>query len=115
MIVCVPGGKETNGLITAGVLQALGPQGVLVNVGRGSVVDEAALIRVLQAGELGGAGLDVFTDEPRVPGELQGLPNVVLTPHTGSATRQTREAMSELVVANVRAFERGQRLATPVG
>ena len=115
LIVCVPGGKETNGLINAEILRALGPDGFLVNVGRGSVVDEAALIRSLHAGELGGAGLDVFTDEPRVPKELQGLPNVVLTPHMGSATWQTREAMSELVVENVKAFERGQRLATPVG
>ena len=115
LIVCVPGGKETNGLINTGILRALGPRGFLVNVGRGSVVDEAALIRVLNAGELGGAGLDVFADEPGVPKELQGLPNVVLTPHMGSATWQTREAMSELVVENVRAFERGQRLATPVG
>ena len=115
LIVCVPGGKETNGLINTGILRALGPRGFLVNVGRGSVVDEAALIRVLNAGELGGAGLDVFADEPGVPEELQGLPNVVLTPHMGSATWQTREAMSELVVENVRAFERGQRLATPVG
>jgi hydroxypyruvate reductase len=115
LIVCVPGGKGTNGLINAEILRALGPEGFLVNVGRGSAVDEAALIRALQAGELAGAGLDVFTDEPRVPKELQGLPNVVLTPHIGSATWQTRAAMSELVVENVKAFERGQRLATPVG
>jgi lactate dehydrogenase-like 2-hydroxyacid dehydrogenase len=115
LVVCVPGGKETKGLINAEILRALGPQGFLVNVGRGPVVDEAALIRALQAGELGGAGLDVFTDEPQVPEQLQGLPNVVLTPHIGSATWQTRKAMSELVVENVRAFERGHRLATPVG
>lgn len=115
LILCTPGGKETSGLINAEILRALGPHGFLVNVGRGSVVDEVALIRALHAGELGGAGLDVFTDEPRVPEELQGLPNVVLTPHMASATRQTREAMSKLVVENVRAFERGQRLATPVG
>lgn len=115
LIVCVPGGKETNGLISTEILRALGPQGVLVNVGRGTVVDESALIHALQAGELGGAGLDVFTDEPRVPEQLQGLPNVVLTPHIGSATWQTRKAMSELVVENVRAFEEGLRLATPVG
>lgn len=115
LTVCVPGGTETNGLINTEILRALGPRGILINVGRGSVVDEAALIRLLHAGELGGAGLDVFNDEPRVPRELQGLPNVVLTPHMASATWQTREAMSKLVVENVRAFERGQRLATPVG
>jgi hydroxypyruvate reductase len=115
LVICAPGGKETLGLINAEVLRALGPSGILVNVGRGSVVDETALIQALQAGELGGAGLDVFTDEPRVPGQLQGLPNVVLTPHIGSATRQTRQAMSGLVVENIRAFEQGLPLVTPVG
>jgi lactate dehydrogenase-like 2-hydroxyacid dehydrogenase len=115
LVVCVPGGKETQGLISAEILRALGPHGFLVNIGRGSVVDEVALIRALQAGELGGAGLDVFTDEPRVPEQLQGLPNVVLTPHIGSATWQTRQAMSGLVVENIRAFEQGLPLVTPVG
>lgn len=114
LIVCVPGGKETKRLINAVILRALGPRGLLINVSRGSVVDELELIEVLHAGELGGAGLDVFADEPRVPKELQGLPNVVLTPHMASATLQTREAMSQLVVENVRAFVAGRRLATPV-
>ncbi|TDT78682.1 lactate dehydrogenase-like 2-hydroxyacid dehydrogenase [Arthrobacter sp. AG258] len=115
LVVCLPGGKETKGLIDAKILQALGPQGILVNVGRGSVVEEDALIRTLHAGELGGAGLDVFATEPRVPNELQGLPNVVLTPHIGSATWQTRQAMSALVVENIRAYQQGLPLVTPVG
>ncbi|NUT73296.1 2-hydroxyacid dehydrogenase [Pseudarthrobacter sp. C4D7] len=113
LVVCLPGGGETKGLVDAKVLQALGPRGILVNVGRGSVVDEDALIRTLHAGELGGAGLDVFASEPHVPQELQGLPNVVLTPHIGSATWQTRLAMSTLVVENITAFQQGLPLVTP--
>ncbi|MGG5173873.1 2-hydroxyacid dehydrogenase [Pseudarthrobacter sp. J1763] len=115
LVICVPGGAATKDLVNAEILRALGPHGFLINVGRGSVVDEAALIKALHAGELGGAGLDVFANEPHVPAQLQNLPNVVITPHIGSATWQTREAMSQLVVANIRAFEEGRPLVTPVG
>ncbi|MGA4635066.1 2-hydroxyacid dehydrogenase [Pseudomonas solani] len=104
LVLTCPGGAATHHLIDAAVLRALGPQGILINVARGSVVDEAALVAALQEGSLGGAGLDVFEQEPRVPSALFELDNVVLLPHVGSATEETRLAMEELVLANVRAF-----------
>ncbi len=101
-LICVaPGGAATHHLINREVIDALGSDGVLVNVGRGSVVDETALIAALQDGRLGGAGLDVFEDEPRIPSALRDLPNVVLTPHIGSATVETRAAMAKLAVDNL--------------
>jgi lactate dehydrogenase-like 2-hydroxyacid dehydrogenase len=115
MIVIVPGGPGTTGLIGADVIAALGPQGILVNVSRGSVVDEPALVEALVCGRLGGAGLDVFADEPNVPEALLGLDNVVLAPHVGSGTDETRGAMADLVVNNLRAHLSGGRLLTPVG
>jgi len=115
MIVIVPGGPGTKGLIGADVIAALGPQGILVNVSRGSVVDEPALVEALVSGRLGGAGLDVFADEPNVPEALLGLDNVVLAPHVGSGTDETRGAMADLVVNNLRAHLSGGRLLTPVG
>jgi lactate dehydrogenase-like 2-hydroxyacid dehydrogenase len=115
MIVIVPGGPGTKGLIGADVIAALGPQGILVNVSRGSVVDEPALVEALVCGRLGGAGLDVFADEPNVPEALLGLDNVVLAPHVGSGTDETRGAMADLVVNNLRAHLSGGRLLTPVG
>ena len=96
------------------VLEALGSEGVLVNVARGSVVDEPALLRVLESGALGGAGLDVFADEPRVPKALIAMENVVLQPHLGSATVETRRAMGDLVVENLRAHFGGKPALTPV-
>jgi len=114
LVVIVPGGAATRKLIDASVLKALGPQGYLINVARGSVVDETALIEALQKGEIAGAGLDVFENEPRVPEALRALSNVVLTPHVGSATGQTRKAMADLAFANLQAHFAGQPLPTPV-
>lgn len=111
LVVVCPGGESTRNLFDRSVLDALGPQGVLINVSRGSVVDEPALIAALQEGRLGSAGLDVYANEPQVPAELLELPNTVLLPHIGSATRETRLAMEELLLDNVRAFlERGEML-----
>ena len=107
LIVQIPGGKKTAGIVSAEVLAALGPQGVLVNVARGEVVDQPALIEALQRGVLGAAGLDVFVNEPNVPQALRELPNVVLQPHVGSATEETRAAMANIVVNNVEAFFAG--------
>jgi hydroxypyruvate reductase len=114
LVVITPGGAGTRKLINADVLKALGPQGILVNVARGSVVDEQALIDALRQSVIGGAALDVFEDEPRVPAALMDMPQVVLTPHIGSATRETRQAMCDLAVNNLRAFYAGQPLLTPV-
>ena len=114
LLVITPGGAATRHLINAEVLQALGPQGYLVNVARGSVVDEPALIAALQKGVIAGAGLDVYADEPRVPEALRALPNVVLTPHMASGTAQTRGAMSDLTLANLQAHFDGKPLPTPV-
>jgi lactate dehydrogenase-like 2-hydroxyacid dehydrogenase len=114
LIVTVPGGAVTRHLINAKVLQALGSDGVLINVSRGSVVDESALIAALESGTILGAGLDVFDDEPRVPPELIDMPQVVLLPHIGSASTHTRAAMGQLVVDNLRNwFEHGVPI-TPV-
>lgn len=102
VIICItPGGPSTNKIVNAEVLEALGPNGTLINVSRGSVVDEAALIDALQSGKLGWAGLDVFEGEPHVPQALRDLPNTVLLPHVGSATVETRAAMGALTVDNL--------------
>ena len=101
LVVITPGGKETFHLINEEVMRALGPKGILVNVARGSVVDEKALVKVLQEGALGGAGLDVFEEEPKVPEALFAMDNVVLAPHVGSATHETRTAMGNLCVDNL--------------
>lgn len=114
LVVITPGGDATRGLIDARALQALGPKGYLVNVARGSVVDQPALIAALRDGVIAGAALDVFVDEPNVPAELRAMPNVVLTPHIGSGTRETREAMGRLTFDNLRAHFAGQPLLTPV-
>lgn len=114
LVVITPGGQGTKHLINADVLKALGPQGYLINVARGSVVDEAALVQALSDGSIAGAGLDVFADEPNVPQALWGMPNVVLTPHMASATHQTRQAMADLAFANMQAGLSGQPLLTPV-
>jgi hydroxypyruvate reductase len=114
LVAITPGGAGTRKLIDSRVLKALGPRGYLINVARGSVVDEAALIEALQAGTIAGAGLDVFEDEPRVPEALRALDNVVLTPHMASATAQTRGAMADLAAGNLRAHFAGQPLLSPV-
>jgi hydroxypyruvate reductase len=114
LVLTLPGGPETQRLVTAEVLAALGPQGMLVNVARGSVVDEAALVAALKSGTLGGAALDVFADEPRVPAELMSMDNVVLQPHVGSATHGTRGAMGQLVIDNLLAHFAGKPLLTRV-
>jgi lactate dehydrogenase-like 2-hydroxyacid dehydrogenase len=114
LVVITPGGAGTRKLIDASVFKALGPQGSVINVARGSVIDETALIEALEQGVIGSAGLDVFEDEPRVPARLKALPNVVLTPHIGSATTQTRRAMADLAFANLHAKMSGKALVTPV-
>jgi lactate dehydrogenase-like 2-hydroxyacid dehydrogenase len=114
LVLITPGGAGTRHLVNAQVLQALGPKGFLVNVARGSVVDEAALIEALEGGVIGGAALDVFEDEPRVPQRLMDLPQVVLVPHIGSATGQTRQAMADLAFGNLREHLAGRPVLTPV-
>ena len=114
LVVIAPGSAETAGIVSREVLEALGPKGALVNVSRGPLVDEPALVDLLAAGRLGGAALDVFADEPRVPEALLTLPNVVLSPHQGSATGKTRAAMGDLVVRNLAAHFAGEPLLTPV-
>jgi lactate dehydrogenase-like 2-hydroxyacid dehydrogenase len=114
LVVITPGGEGTRHMIDREVLAALGPRGYLVNVARGSVVDEEALIEALQNKVIAGAGLDVFEDEPQVPAALRALDNVVLTPHMASATHETRQAMADLALANLQAHFAGQRLLSPV-
>ena len=102
VLICItPGGEETNKLVNLEVIHALGPKGTLINVSRGSVVDETAMIAALQDGRLGWAGLDVFEQEPKVPEALRALSNVVLLPHVGSASHETRAAMGDLTVDNL--------------
>jgi lactate dehydrogenase-like 2-hydroxyacid dehydrogenase len=114
LVVITPGGAATKHLVNEAVMRALGPSGILVNVARGSVVDEQALVRCLEDGALGGAGLDVFEDEPRVPEALFTMDNVVLQPHVGSATHETRRAMGDLAVDNLLAHFAGNPPLTPV-
>jgi lactate dehydrogenase-like 2-hydroxyacid dehydrogenase len=114
LVVVAPGSASTRGIVSREVLQALGPKGALVNVARGSLVDEGALVELLADGRLGGAALDVFVDEPRVPDALMAMPNVVLSPHQGSATEKTRAAMGDLVVRNLAAHFAGDPLLTPI-
>ena len=114
LVVITPGGAGTRKLIDAEVLRALGKQGYLINVARGSVVDETALVEALQNGTIAGAGLDVFENEPNVPAELRTMDNVVLTPHVGSATWQTRRAMADLAFGNLEAHFAGKPLLSPV-
>jgi hydroxypyruvate reductase len=114
LVITTPGGPETRHLVSAEVIDALGPEGTLINVARGSVVDEAALVGALASGRLGAAGLDVYEHEPRLPDALLTMDNVVLLPHIGSATRETRAAMGELTVANLRAHFAGQPVLTRV-
>jgi len=114
LVLTCPGGAATRHLIDRRVLEALGPNGILINVSRGSVVDETALIEALQSGALGGAGLDVYAAEPAVPAALRELDNVVLLPHIGSASEETRLQMEQLVLANLQAFVDQGELLTPL-
>lgn len=114
LMIAAPGSAETAGLVGRRVLEALGPQGNLVNVARGAVVDQDALVGMLQSGGIAGAALDVFAEEPTVPQALWTLPNVVLSPHQASATDRTRAAMGALVVANIAAHFAGRPLISPV-
>lgn len=114
MILTVSGGPETRHLVNADVLKALGPDGFLINVARGSVVDEEALLIALRNRDIAGAGLDVFDNEPHVPEALYTMDNVVLLPHIGTATTETRKKMGQLVLQNLRAHFNGEPLTTPV-
>lgn len=114
LIVITPGGAATRGLIDAKVLAALGPEGYLINVARGSVVDQQALVHAVTTGGIAGAALDVFEDEPNVPAELRSHDNVVLTPHMASGTWQTRRAMAQLAFDNLQAHFSGKPLLTPL-
>lgn len=114
LILILPGGPQTFHICNEEVLKALGPKGFLVNVGRGSLVDQAALIRALDEGTIAGCGLDVFEKEPCLPAELLGRGNVALCPHAGSATYETRGAMAATVLINLKAYIAGERVPNPV-
>ncbi len=114
LIVITPGGAATRHLVNAQVIDALGPDGILINVARGTVVDEAALTEALAAGRLGGAGLDVFEEEPKITEGLKTLDNVVLLPHVGSASFETRQAMGDLVCDNLDQWKANGTVRTPV-
>ena len=114
LIAACPGGEATRGLVSRAVIEALGPTGYVVNISRGSVIDEPALLEALQQKRIAGAGLDVFVDEPHVPEAFFALENVVLQPHVASATHPTRKAMGQLVIDNLAAHFAGKPLVTPV-
>lgn len=114
LVVVIPGGPETSRLVDEKILDALGPDGYLINIARGSVVDEPVLLRYLQEKRIAGAGLDVFADEPNVPPGFFALDNAVLFPHLGSATLETRKAMGDLQIENLRRHFAGQPVLTRV-
>jgi hydroxypyruvate reductase len=114
LVVACPGGPETQKIVNAEILAALGPEGTLINIARGSVVDEGALVTALEAGTIRTAGLDVFEEEPNVPAALMNCERAVLLPHVGSATFETRRAMANLVIENLAAHFTGRELITPV-
>ncbi|MEM9469563.1 MAG: 2-hydroxyacid dehydrogenase [Pseudomonadota bacterium] len=114
LILCCPGGQATANLVDTHVLDALGPEGILINIARGSVVDEPALIKALQEKRIQAAGLDVFANEPQVPEEFISMDNVVLLPHIGSATKETRTKMGQLVIDNIKAHFDGKELPAKV-
>ena len=115
LVLASAGGPETRHLVSAEVLNALGPAGFLINISRGSVVDESAMVDALVNKKIAGAALDVFENEPNVPEALLALDNVVLLPHIASGTNETRQAMADLTLANLRSFFDTGRLLTPVG
>ena len=114
LVLTLPGGASTHHIVNERLLTALGPDGYLINIARGSVVDQAALIAALVSGKIAGAALDVFEDEPHVPAELIALDNVVLTPHLASGTHETRGAMSQLAFDNLHAHFAGKPVITRV-
>jgi lactate dehydrogenase-like 2-hydroxyacid dehydrogenase len=114
LVVIVPGGPSTAKMVNADVMKALGPRGVIINVARGSVVDEVAMIAALKSGAILAAGLDVFANEPAVPDELKAMQNVVLLPHIGSASVVTRNAMDQMVVDNLKTWFAGRPPLTPI-
>lgn len=114
LVVATTGDHRTRNLVDRTVLEALGPEGYLINIARGSVVDQDALVELVVGGGLAGAGLDVFVDEPHVPAELLDLDNVVLFPHIGSATARTRQAMALLAIRNLESYLNTGELVTPV-
>lgn len=114
LVIAVPGGRETRHLVDAPVLAQMGPQAHLINIARGDVVDEAALIAALEAGQIAGAGLDVYEHEPLVPEALRALPNVTLLPHLGTAAEEVRSAMGHMALDNLDAFVAGRALLNPV-
>lgn len=114
LVVAAPGGPETRNIVNAEVLEALGPNGFLINIARGSLVDDEALIAALQKGTIAGAGLDVFVAEPQVPAALMDMERATLLPHVGSASVETREAMAKLFIGNVDSFAKTGRALTPV-
>ena len=114
LVVACQGGPATRHLVSADVISALGPEGILVNIARGSVIDQAAMVSALAEGRLGGAGLDVLEKEPAAPPELMRMNQVTLMPHVGSATRETRREMAQLVLDNLDAFLQGRGLLTPI-
>jgi len=109
VVVATPGGAETTHLINADALAAMQPSGIFINISRGEVVDETALIAALQAGQIAGAGLDVYEHEPVVPDALKAMDNCVLLPHLGSATRETRQAMGQMALDNIIAWSQGRK------
>jgi lactate dehydrogenase-like 2-hydroxyacid dehydrogenase len=114
LLVACEGGEATRGLVDAAVLDALGPEGFLINAARGTIIDQPALVAALDAGRIAGAALDVFDGEPAVPEELLAMENVVLTPHIASSTHETRRAMADLVFDNLAAHFGGKQVLTPV-
>ncbi|WP_323765779.1 2-hydroxyacid dehydrogenase [Marinovum sp.] len=114
LFIALVGGPETEGYVSKEVISALGPRGVIVNISRGSTVDETAMLDALEAGELAGAALDVFVNEPQIDPRFLALPNVVIQPHQGSATHDTRAAMARLQRDNIAAHLAGAALLTPV-
>lgn len=114
LVIAASASPATKGVVNRATFDALGPQGVLINVGRGAIIDEPALVEALRDGRIAGAGLDVFANEPNVPSALFALDNVVLLPHQASATLETRLGMGDLVLRNVQAYFAGQPVLTPV-
>src|SRR6202011_2521709 len=112
LVVACPGGEATRNIVSAEILEALGKKGTLINIARGSIVDESALAAALTAGVIKGAGLDVFADEPNIPSALLAMNNAVLLPHVGSATRETRQAMGDLCKANLDAWFSQKKVLT---
>ena len=114
LVICAKVDASNEGLISKGVIKALGPEGLLVNVARGQIVDEDALIAALKSGALGSAALDVYVEEPTPPERWADVPNTILTPHTGGATTDSVQRMLALLVQNLAAFIEGKPLVTPV-